>query len=189
MTRVVVVYHSGFGHTKRQAEAVHKGAAAVAGTEAVLLTTAEAEAELDSLDHADAILFGCPTYMGSMSAEMKRFLEVAAKKWLAQAWKDKLAGGFTNSSGFSGDKLNTLVGLCVNAAQHGMIWVGTGTLPPDTDNPAGPGPLEQNRLSSFLGAMASSQRGKPDVSPPPGDLATAEAYGRRIAELAKRLRQ
>ena len=46
-----------------------------------------------------------------------------------QAWKDKIAGAFTNSSNFSGDKMNTLFGLIVNAMQHGMIYVSLGMLP------------------------------------------------------------
>jgi NAD(P)H dehydrogenase (quinone) len=52
---------------------------------------------------------------------MKSFIEAAAKKSFALAWKDKITGAFTNSSSFSGDKLNTLVGLVINAMQHGMI--------------------------------------------------------------------
>src|SRR6266436_192299 len=64
--------------------------------------------------------------MGSMSAEMKKFIEVAVQKWFTQSWKDKVAGAFTNSSSFSGDKLNTLIGLMINAMQHSMIYVGTG---------------------------------------------------------------
>ncbi|MEW8431430.1 MAG: NADPH-dependent FMN reductase, partial [gamma proteobacterium symbiont of Ctena orbiculata] len=62
MTKVAIVYHSGFGHTKLQAEAVHRGAASVAGVEARLLTTEEAGADLDGLDDADGIIFGTPTY-------------------------------------------------------------------------------------------------------------------------------
>ena len=188
MTKVFVVYHSGFGHTKRMAEAVWQGAAAVSGTEAMLWTSEEAEKQLDALDGADAIVLGSPTYMGSMSWQMKRFIEAAAKKWFTLAWKDKVAGGFTNSSGLSGDKLNTLMGFCVNAMQHGMVWVGLGMLPPDTTDPAGPGPDKLNRISSYMGPMASSQRAKPDVAPPEGDLATARAYGTRVAEVTKRLR-
>ena len=80
MAIVAVVYHSGFGHTKLQAEAVHRGAASVKGIEAKLYTTDEATNKLDELDQADAIIFGSPTYMGSMSAEMKKFIEVAAQK-------------------------------------------------------------------------------------------------------------
>ena len=71
--------------------------------------------------------------MGSMSSEMKKFIEVAAKKWFTQAWKDKVAGAFTNSSSFSGDKLNTLLGLVINAMQHGMIYVGLGMMPAASD--------------------------------------------------------
>ena len=47
---------------------------------------------------------------GNMSAGMKAFIEAAAVKWFSLAWKDKIAGAFANSSSFSGDKLNTLVG-------------------------------------------------------------------------------
>src|SRR5260370_14820570 len=123
------VYHSGYGHTKLQAEAVHRGAGLVSGIQANIRTTEEASANLDELDEADAIIFGCPTYMGNMSAEMKKFIEVAATKWFTLAWKDKIAGAFTNASSFSGDKLNALIGLVINAMQHGMIYVGTGMLP------------------------------------------------------------
>ena len=76
---------------------------------------------------------------------MKSFIEAAAKKWFTLAWKDKIAGAFTNSSSFSGDKLNTLVGLVINAMQHGMIYVGLGLLPSanrpdDFQSPNGPAP-------------------------------------------------
>ena len=193
MANVAVVYHSGFGHTKIQAEAVHRGAASVKGIEAKLYTTDEATTNLDELDQADAIIFGSPTYMGSMSAEMKKFLEVAASKWFTQSWKDKVAGAFTNSSSFSGDKLNTLIGLVINAMQHGMIYVGTGLLPaashPESMTTVhGPGPEVQNRVGSFVGPMSASFRVEPPNAPPPGDIETAESYGVRVAQIALRLR-
>ena len=189
---IAVVYHSGYGHTKVQAEAVHRGAASVEGATALLLTVEEAAARLDELDGADAIVFGSPTYMGSMSAEMKRFLEVAAKKWFTLAWKDKVAGAFTNSSSFSGDKMNTLVGLVVNAMQHGMIYVSLG-MNPATNEPqgmntlAGPSPAAHNRLGSYLGPMAASFQVKPGDAPGKGDLETAEAYGARVANITLQL--
>ncbi len=189
MVQLIVVYHSGYGHTQKQAEAVYQGAAEVEGIEAQLLTTAEAIANLDALDAADAIIFGCPTYMGNVSAAMKEFQEVASQKWFAQAWQDKIAGAFTNSSSFSGDKLNTLVALTINALQHGMIYVGTAMMPaasdPDSMNSlAGPGPEVTNRVGSFVGPMASSMQVDPPEAPSSGDLATASAYGRRVAEIA-----
>ncbi|MFE4106282.1 flavodoxin family protein [Almyronema epifaneia] len=187
-SQLFVIYHSGYGHTRRQAEAVYQGAASVEGIEAELITAEEAIARLDDLDHADAMIFGSPTYMGSMSAGMKQFVEAAAKKWFSLAWKDKVAGAFTNSSSFSGDKLNTLVGLMINAMQHGMIYVGTAMLPaasnPDAMNSVeGPGPDVTNRVGSFVGAMATSFQVDPPGAPPQGDLATAEAYGKRVAEI------
>jgi NAD(P)H dehydrogenase (quinone) len=193
MKRVYVIHHSGFGHTKRQAEAVHRGAAAVDGVDAALWTTDEATERLDELDGADALIFGCPTYMGSLSAEMKKFFETAAGKWAVQAWKDKIAGGFTNSGSFSGDKLSTLSDLFYNAMQHGMIWVSLGMLPSQNDREAvktirGPGPDAHNRSGSFMGAMASSFECGPDVAPSKGDLETAELYGRRVAEIALRMK-
>ena len=189
MEKVVVVYHSGFGHTKLQAEAVHKGAASVEGVDAVILTTEKAIEKMDDLDSADAIIFGCPTYMGNISAEMKRFLEEAVKKWFTQSWKDKIAGAFTNSSSFSGDKLNTLFGLVVNAMQHGMIFVGTGMFPSANDPDAmnkieGPGPDAHNRVGSFIGPMSASFQVDPPTAPAKGDIETAEAYGERIASIA-----
>jgi NAD(P)H dehydrogenase (quinone) len=188
MVKVAIVYHSGFGHTKLQAEAVHRGAASVSGVEAWLLTTDEAVNRLDELDGAAAIIFGCPTYMGSMSAEMKKFVEVAAKKWFTHAWKDKIAGAFTNSSSFSGDKLNTLIGMVINAMQHGMIYVSLGMFPAANDpasmsEVAGPGPDVHNRAGSFVGPMSASFQVNPPAAPAKGDLETAEAYGRRVATI------
>lgn len=188
MIKVAVVYHSTYGHTKRQAEAVLRGAQAVKNISAQLYTVTEATERLDELDAADAIIFGCPTYMGSMSAGMKAFCEVTAKKWFSLAWKDKIAGAFTNSSSYAGDKLNTLVGLVINAMQHGMIFVSLGLLPsanrPEELNTLnGPGPHAHNRLGSFIGPTAASFQVAPTEAPPKGDLETAEGYGRRVAEI------
>lgn len=188
MSRIAVIYHSLGGHTKLQAEAVLRGAQGVPSVTAHLYTAEEATARMDELDAADAIIFGCPTYMGSMSAGMKAFIEAAAKKWSTFAWKDKIAGAFTNSSSFSGDKLNTLVGLFINAMQHGMIFVSLGLMPSankpaDMEQVAGPGPEAHNRLGSFIGPMAASFQVATPGAPTLGDLETAELYGRRVAEI------
>jgi NAD(P)H dehydrogenase (quinone) len=190
MTKIAVVYHSTYGHTKLQAEAVLRGAQSAPEVSAQLYTVEEAAARLDELDGADAIIFGCPTYMGNISAGMKTFIEAAAKKWFTLAWKNKIAGAFTNSSSFSGDKLNTLIGLVVNAMQHGMIFVGLGMMPaanqPESfKSVAGPGPDAHNRQGSFIGPMASSFQVNPPGAPSVGDLETAELYGRRVAEITQ----
>jgi NAD(P)H dehydrogenase (quinone) len=171
MTNIAIIYHSIYGHTKLQAEAVLRGAQSVAGVQAKLHSAEEVASHLDEFDAADAIIFGCPTYMGNMSAGIKTFIEAAAKKWFTLAWKDKIAGAFTNSSSFSGDKLNTLVGLVINAMQHGMIYVGLGMMPSankpeEMNSVTGPGPAAHNRVGSFTGAMAASFQVKPPAAPP-----------------------
>ncbi len=188
MGLLYVIFQSTYGHTKLQAEAVHRGAAGVKEIEARIITSDEAIKQLDELDKADAIIFGCPTYMGNMSAEMKKFLEVAVKKWFSLSWKNKIAGAFTNSSSFAGDKLNTLIGLFINAMQHGMIFVGLGMFPSENHpeamkNPEGPGANAHNRVGSFIGPMAESFQVKPPETPAIGDIETAEAYGKRVAEI------
>lgn len=185
MTSVAIIFHSGFGHTRVQAEAVRDGAAAVAGTDAHLIDVDDIGEGWDTLDAADAIVFGSPTYMGGVSAPFKAFLDATSGRWAEQAWKDKLAAGFTNSAGLNGDKLATLEHLALVAMQHGMVWVGLGLLP---GNQAARGTADDlNRLAAFLGAMAQSNADEgPDLAPPVSDRRTARHLGRRVAEAAAR---
>lgn len=188
MTLVAVVYHSGYGHTAKQAEAVARGALSVAETNVALVKVEDSDKHLDSLQEADAIIFGAPTYMGSASAPFKMFMDATSKVWAAQGWKDKLAAGFTNSASQSGDKLGTLQQLSIFAAQHGMIWVGLGLMPGNNSSSGHPDDL--NRLGSYLGAMAQSNADQgPEFGPTPSDLRTAELLGMRVANTSKRWTQ
>jgi NAD(P)H dehydrogenase (quinone) len=189
MTKVAVVYHSGYGHTHEQAKAVAEGAASVPGVEAELLRIEKADQDFEpilaKLDAADAIVFGSPTYMGSASAPFKAFIDATSKSYFVRQWQDKVAAGFTNSASMSGDKLNTLVQFAILAAQHGMIWVGS-AIPPGNNNTKG-SPDDLNRLGSYLGAMAQSPADAgPDAGPSASDKKTAAALGKRVAEAAKR---
>lgn len=179
---VAIAYHSGHGHTKRQAEAVARGAASVPGARAELHDVSELTDKLrDVLDVADAIVFGAPTYMGSPSSVFKAFAEDTVKQWGdGMRWKDKIAAGFTNSANMNGDKLNSLFDLVILAAQHGMHWVSLGLYPGWNSSTGSPEDL--NRLGSWLGAMAQSNGDEgPEVAPPESDLRTAEELGRRVA--------
>lgn len=186
-TSIAIVYHSGFGHTRVQAEAVRNGAASVAGTEVHLIGVDDVDAFWDRLDDADAIVFGSPTYMGGPSAPFKAFMDATSGRWSQQAWKDKLAAGFTNSAGMNGDKLNTLESFSLFAMQHSMVWVGLGLMPGNIT--ADGSPEDLNRLAGFLGAMAQSNADVgPDVAPGASDQRTAAHLGRRVAEAAARWR-
>jgi NAD(P)H dehydrogenase (quinone) len=183
MSKIAVIYFSAQGHTHQVAEAVADGAKGVAETQVDLLRIVAADfaegrwnnsAILETLAAADTIVFGCPTYMGGYAAQFKAFIDACGGIWFKQGWKDKLAAGFTHSQGLSGDKLNTLEGLCINAMQHGMIWIGTGLMV------EGPGYENVNRLSSYTGVMAQTF-GQDTCNP--GDLKTAKLFGERIATI------
>ena len=185
--RVAIAYHSGYGHTARQAEAVARGAAGVPGIEAELHNVADLTDELwAALDRADAIVFGAPTYMGGPSGIFKVFADASSKVWFCDGWQDKIAAGFTTSGHMGGDKLNTLVYFAILAAQHGMHWVNYG-LKGGWDTSTGSAE-DTNRLGAWLGAMAQANKDEgAEAAPPASDLRTAEALGRRVATVTLQL--
>lgn len=185
---VAIVYHSGYGHTARQAAAVWRGANAVEGVDAKLYAVEGADAPWAELTGADALIFGAPTYMGGQSAQFKAFQDATSRTVFAAGglWRNKVAAGFTNSAARSGDKLATLQQLAVFAAQHGMHWVNLG-LPPGNNASTG-SENDLNRLGFFMGATAQSNADEPpELAPPQADLLTAEHLGRRVAEVTLRL--
>ncbi|SMB89071.1 NAD(P)H dehydrogenase (quinone) [Pasteurella testudinis DSM 23072] len=187
MVKVAIVYHSGKGHTAMQAQSIKNGAESVEGVEVLYWNVEEAADKLDLLDGADAIVFGCPTYMGNVSAGMKAFQEHAVSRWSSRAWQDKIAGAFTTSTNLAGDKENTLMGLLTNAMQLGMIFVSLGIIPAANEpeslhTAAGPSENAVNRTDTSLGAVASAMLCEPEQMAK-GDLETAYLYGQRIANI------
>ncbi|MET9616122.1 flavodoxin family protein [Kitasatospora indigofera] len=191
---VTVVHHSVHGHTRVLAEHLADGARLVPGARVHLVEIRpedvvagrwhDAEV-LALLDRSDAIVLGCPTLMGSVSAVFKAFMEAAFTPFTTQAWKDKLAGGFTMSASQSGDKLAVLQQLSIFAAQLGMQWIGVGDMP--GNNWSGGSRDDVNRLGSWLGLMSQSHADQgPQDAGSRGDLLTARRYGERIARLAQR---
>lgn len=184
---IAVVYHSGFGHTEQLAHHIVMGINRTDHARARLIKAEKAAKDPTVLNECDGIIFGSPTYMGSVSAPFKTFMDATSKVWLHHNWKNKIAAGFTNSHSLSGDKLNTLIQLTVFAMQHGMIWVGQSELDHSSDNKAGQED-SLNRLGSFLGVMAQSENRDPSVTPPAGDRETAEILGERVALITLQLK-
>lgn len=183
MANIYIVYHSGYGHTKKVAELVAEGANQVNNTNVKLFSAEEAIENLDALDNADAIIMGSPTYMGSVSAKFKEFADASSKKWFKSEWKDKIAAGFTNSGALSGDKSITLQYLTTFALQHGMIWVGlTDGEDRSYSGKHGGQPNDINRMGSNTGLMTQSDNASPEETPSPGDIETAKIFGKRVAE-------
>lgn len=181
-SRTVIVYHSGYGHTQRMAEAVAEGAG---GT--LVAIDAEGnvpEAGWDALALADAIIFGSPTYMGGPSWQFKKFADASSKPWFADAWKDKVFGGFTNSASINGDKLNTLQYFVLLAGQHGGLWVSLAVKPANVKASKRDDP---NRMGSYIAPMAQCDADAAPEEMSAGDLETGRLYGARVAGFAARL--
>jgi NAD(P)H dehydrogenase (quinone) len=181
MADVVVVYHSGYGHTQRLAQAVAEGADAQ-------LIAIDADGNLpagawDRLAQADAIIFGSPTYMGGPSWQFKKFADASSKPWYAHAWKDKMFAGFTNSGAVEGDKFSTLMYFITLAMQHGGVWVGNGMMP---SNAKAAQRNDVNYLGTYSGAVAQSPVDGSAQDMFPGDLETGRRFGQRVAQAAAR---
>lgn len=179
---IAIVFHSGHGHTARVAQHI-----AESGQAALLAIDHEGNLPpegWDQLAAARAIVFGSPTYMGSVSWQFKRFMDASSIIWAKQGWKNKLAAGFTHSAGINGDKLATLHTLFTLSQQHGMLWVGTGMMPSNVKASVRD---DLNYLASFAGLMASTPA---DASPDEmtnGDFHTAQCFGQRVADMLRHL--
>ncbi len=197
MTTLSVVYHSNSGHTAALAGAVARGASSVEGVQVHSLPILPEhvnqgryrnEELFQKLDASDGIIFGAPTFMGSISAVFKAFMEATFPLWFEQRWKDKIASGFSNSASQSGDKLCSLLQLAVFAAQLSMVWVPLGD--PPGNNWSGGSVDDINRLGSWLGLMGQSNGDQgPEIAPSRGDKITAERHGRRVARIAQRWKE
>lgn len=178
---VSIVYHSGTGHTAEMARAVADGLRSAGGVAVAMHRIVDQdfngsrwsnEEVLRQLDESDAIIFGSPTYMGSVSAQLKAFMDATSSRCPARRWVDKIAAGFTVSAHASGDKLNMLVTCSVFAMQHGMLWVGV---------------ADGSSLGIFYGAAGRATNEPVSEMPSAEDKSTGEHLGRRVALLTGRL--
>ena len=186
---VSVVYYSNYrGATRALAEAVARGAATIEGCNVRAISVEDVDRHWDRLHASDALIFGSPTYIGSVAARFKQFMEqLAGEAWLNRLWLNKVAGGFTVSAGRSGDKFNTLLDLAVFAAQMGMLWVPVRITGGHYSSHGSEADL--NRIGGYLGVMAQANIDEPvALAPPPSDIATAEMHGAHIASVARQLK-
>jgi|SRR5882672_9530487 len=187
MRRIAIVFHSGYGHTRRVAEHVGKGVAGNGVTVEIISIDSEgnvADTAWQTLRDSDAIIFGTPTYMGGPSWQFKKFADASSKQWFAMDWKGKVAAGFTNSASMTGDKESTLHYLVTLASQHKMLWCGSGLSPANSKAATRD---DINHLGGFLGLVVVSPADAPVDEMFLGDLKTAEAFGANVAETAKRV--
>jgi multimeric flavodoxin WrbA len=183
--KIVIVYHSITGTTAQLAEAIAAGCCSEHTINVQLLRIDGADITqgryknsvvLEAIDQADAVIFGSPTFMGSVSAQFKAFADATAgDHWGEQLWADKVAAGFTVGTGYCGDTLHSLHYLQILAAQHGMLWTGLDL--------AGAGDVKSpNRLGAQGGLIVRAVDGA--IEQP--DLQTAFYLGQRVVRVVSR---
>jgi len=179
MASIAIVYHSGYGHTQRQAQVI----AEAAGGQLIAIDADGniPEAAWAQLDAADAIVFGSPTYMGAASWQFKKFADASSKPWYSRNWKDKIFAGFTNRASTNGDKGKTLDYFYTLAMQHGGLWVGLGEV---ASNSKAATRNDLNWIGVFQGAAATTPSDASVAEMLPGDLETSRVLGRRVAQVA-----
>lgn len=198
MTRVLVLYHSMYGHIETMANAVAEGAGRVSGVEASIRRVPETmpeeafrkaggktdqDAPVASpaeLPDYDAIIFGTPTRFGNMSAQMRNFLDQTGGLWVKGALAGKVASVFT-STGTGGGQEMTITSTWTTLAHHGMIIVPIGyTLPALSD-------ISQVRGGTPYGASTIAG-GDGSRQPSAVELDIARHQGETVARLAARLK-
>src|SRR5690625_5103981 len=197
MTRILVLYHSMYGHVETMDQAVAEGARKVTDTDVAIKRVPEtmdpavfkaAGGKFDQpaplaspgeLPDYDAILFGTPTRFGNMSGQMRTFLDQTGALWVKKALLGKLVSPFTSIGTVCGDE-TSICSTCITLAHHGMIIV-----------PSGYGVEELNDISQVGGGTpyGASTIAAPDGSrqPDPRELHIARYQGEWVAQLARRM--
>ena len=178
---IAIAYLSGSGAVARCADLMGE-AMRMAGEDTKLIDVTDmGDADWRTLEQAEAILFGTPTYMGGPAAGFKAFMDATGDDiWLERKWRNKLAGGFTSGVNTGGDKLAALQSLNIFAMQHGMIWIGQDIIgaPVFKENEG------LNLSGTFLGlAVNANTKGLSQ-----GCESSATHFGARVAEATKRWR-
>ena len=141
MTKVLVLYYSSWGHIEQMAYAAAEGARE-AGAEVVvkrvpeLVPEAVAQAAhyktdqkapiatVEELPEYDAIIFGTPTRYGTMTAQMKNFLDQTGGLWAQGKLIGKVGSVFTSTATQHGGQEATILTTLPVLLHHGMVVVG-----------------------------------------------------------------
>jgi NAD(P)H dehydrogenase (quinone) len=202
--KILVVYYSMYGHVLKMARAAAAGAQAVAGAEVVLRRVQELESNLpklqgskhaqavleqqrdvpiatmDDLRAADGVIFGTPTRFGNMCAQMKQYFDGAVELWLQGALEGKPAGLVVSTATTHGGQEVTCLTMMAPLLHLGFLIVG---VPYST-----PGMLHTEGRGGTPYGATTVAGGRNELEPAPEDLEIAKALGRRVAEVAGKLR-
>ncbi|MFN3931291.1 MAG: NAD(P)H:quinone oxidoreductase [Brevundimonas sp.] len=198
MPKILVLYHSTYGHVEAMAEAVAEGARSVEGAVVDIkrvpelvpdelarksgykLEQAAPIAEVDQLADYDAIIVGAGTRYGTAASQMRNFLDQTGGVWAKGGLVGKVGSAFTSTATQHGGQETTLIGLIQTLLHHGMIvaglpyaWAGQSRI----DEMTGGSPYGATTITGGDGSRMPSEN----------ELEGARWQGRYVAETAKKL--
>ena len=198
MAKVLVLYHSIYGHVEAMAQAVAEGAREVKDAHVVLKRVPETMSE-DSFKKAggkmnqaapiadpgelsdyDAILFGSGTRFGNMTGQMRTFLDQTGALWASGALVGKVGSVFTSSATQHGGQESTILSFHTTLLHHGFVIVG---LPYAEQRQMG---LDEIKGGSPYGASTITG-GKGERMPSEQELGMARYQGRHVTQIATKL--
>ncbi|MBL4835135.1 MAG: NAD(P)H:quinone oxidoreductase [Pseudomonas sp.] len=198
MAKVLVLYHSMYGHIETMAQAVADGARRVEGVEVTLKHVPEtmdqeifknAGGKTDlagnvaspaELADYDAIIVGTPTRFGNMSGQMRNFFDQTGGLWAKGALFGKVASVFT-STGTGGGEEMTITSVWTTLAHHGMTIVPIGYGTPelfDISKVSGGTPYGASTLAGGDGSRQPDER----------ELSIARFQGEHVAKITAKLK-
>lgn len=198
MPRILVLYHSTYGHIETMAEAVAEGARSVDGAHVDIKRVPELVpdelarasgyklnqpapiATVADLENYDAVIVGAGTRYGTASSQMRNFWDQSGGVWMKGALVGKVGSAFTSTATQHGGQETTLIGLIQTLLHHGMLIAG---LPYAW---AGQSRIDEMTGGSPYGATTITG-GDGSRQPSANELEGARWQGRHVAETAKKL--
>jgi NAD(P)H dehydrogenase (quinone) len=199
MTKVLVLYHSTYGHLEQMAEAVAEGARATGATVDIKRVPELVPEDLarksgykldqpapiarpEELADYDAIIVGTGTRFGRVTSQMANFWDQTGGLWMKGALIGKVGAAFTATATQHGGQEMTLFSMFANFLHQGMVVAG---LPYSF---AGQSRLDEVTGGSPYGASTITG-GDGARQPSANELDGARYLGRHVAEIAARLGQ
>ncbi len=198
MPRILVLYHSTYGHTETMAEAVAEGARSVEGVTVDIkrvpelvpeelarksgykMDQAAPIAKVEDLETYDAVIVGAGTRYGTAASQMRNFWDQTGGVWMKGQLVGKVGSAFTSTATQHGGQETTLIGLIQTLLHHGMLIAG---LPYAW---AGQSRMDEITGGSPYGATTITG-GDGSRMPSDNELEGARWQGRYVAETAKKL--
>ena len=198
MAKVLVLYHSTYGHIETMAQAVAEGVRQVEGvtadikrvTETVSDEVAKAShykldqaapiATVDDLPNYDAIIIGVGTRYGAAASQMRAFWDQTGGMWMKGALVGKVGSVFISSATQHGGQESTILSVHTTLLHHGLIIAG---LPYAF---AGQQRMDEITGGSPYGASTITG-GDGSRQPSENELDGARWQGRYVADIARKL--